>query len=56
MILYAVLINGRLSGDGEMVFLWKKKMDAEAYTIFLHAGEVVKVTISPPADDAGGER
>ena len=45
MTLYAVRIGKRYSGDGEMVYLWKRKMDAEAYTIFLHAGEVVKMEV-----------
>jgi hypothetical protein len=45
MTLYAVRIGKRYSGDGEMVYLWKRKKDAVAYTIFLHAGEVVKMEV-----------
>jgi hypothetical protein len=54
---WAVRINGRWSGDDETTYVWKRKKDAIDHMIFLHAGEVVKVTITdPPADDVGGER
>ena len=47
MILYAVLINGRLSGDGEMVYLWKRKKEAQGYVKWCGAGEVVKMELLP---------
>ena len=45
MILYAVAINRKLSGDEEMVYLWRNKKAAQEYTIFLHAGEVVPMEV-----------
>ena len=47
MTLYAVRIGKRYAGDGEMVYLWKRKKDAVEYTIFVHAGEVVKMELLP---------
>ena len=47
MTLYAVRIGKRYSGDGEMIYLWKRKMDAVAYTVFIGAGEVVKIELLP---------
>ena len=44
---WAVRINGRWSGDDEMMYLWKRKKDARGCTIFLHAGEVVKKEVKP---------
>ena len=47
MTLWAVRIGRRYAGDGEMIYMWKRRKDAYEYAKWLHEGEVVKVTVHP---------
>ena len=47
MDLYAVRIGKRYAGDGEMVYLWKRKKEAQGYVKWCGAGEVVKMELLP---------
>ena len=50
MTLWAVRINGKWSGDGEMVYMWKRRKDAYEYAKWtdLLGGKVVKVSVHFP--------
>jgi len=47
MTRWAVRINGRWTGDEEMMYVWKRKKDAHDYAKWLLTGEVVKMEVKP---------